>query len=108
MMCETWLWSAAADPPLLLLTFPLSQFSTPVTPSLVVEKNTEGAGNPSTATQSPDQEVTIEFQTPNASNIFGAKNLPSPEEYRKRKVALISGITGQDGCVLEPDCLIFL
>ncbi|KAJ2915752.1 hypothetical protein MD484_g4672, partial [Candolleomyces efflorescens] len=27
-------------------------------------------------------------------------NLPSPEEYRKRKVALISGITGQDGSYL--------
>jgi hypothetical protein len=24
---------------------------------------------------------------------------PAPEEYRKRKVALISGITGQDGFV---------
>ncbi|KAF7366733.1 GDP-mannose 4,6-dehydratase [Mycena sanguinolenta] len=28
------------------------------------------------------------------------KNLPSPEEYNKRKVALISGITGQDGSYL--------
>jgi len=27
-------------------------------------------------------------------------NLPSPEEYNKRKVALISGITGQDGSYL--------
>lgn len=27
-------------------------------------------------------------------------DLPSPEEYRKRKVALISGITGQDGSYL--------
>ncbi|CAL1709600.1 unnamed protein product [Somion occarium] len=27
-------------------------------------------------------------------------NLPSPEEYRKRKVALVSGITGQDGSYL--------
>ncbi|KAI0364214.1 GDP-mannose 4,6-dehydratase [Pilatotrama ljubarskyi] len=27
-------------------------------------------------------------------------SLPSPEEYRKRKVALISGITGQDGSYL--------
>lgn len=27
-------------------------------------------------------------------------NLPSPEEYRQRKVALISGITGQDGSYL--------
>ncbi|KAH9848686.1 GDP-mannose 4,6-dehydratase [Lenzites betulinus] len=27
-------------------------------------------------------------------------NIPSPEEYRKRKVALISGITGQDGSYL--------
>lgn len=27
-------------------------------------------------------------------------NLPPPEEYRKRKVALISGITGQDGSYL--------
>ncbi|KAG8216063.1 hypothetical protein J3R82DRAFT_8063 [Butyriboletus roseoflavus] len=27
-------------------------------------------------------------------------NLPSPEDYRKRKIALISGITGQDGSYL--------
>ncbi|KAK1215990.1 hypothetical protein PQX77_021391 [Marasmius sp. AFHP31] len=31
---------------------------------------------------------------------FAALNLPSPEEYHKRKVALISGITGQDGSYL--------
>ncbi|KAJ7201046.1 GDP-mannose 4,6-dehydratase [Mycena pura] len=31
---------------------------------------------------------------------FALKNLPSPEEYNKRKVALISGITGQDGSYL--------
>lgn len=31
---------------------------------------------------------------------FEIRNLPSPEEYRKRKVALISGITGQDGSYL--------
>ncbi|KAA1474406.1 GDP-mannose 4,6-dehydratase [Dentipellis sp. KUC8613] len=31
---------------------------------------------------------------------FAHLNLPSPEEYRKRKVALISGITGQDGSYL--------
>ncbi|KAL1745969.1 hypothetical protein HDZ31DRAFT_81563 [Schizophyllum fasciatum] len=31
---------------------------------------------------------------------FARLNLPSPEEYRKRKVALISGITGQDGSYL--------
>ncbi|EGO01013.1 hypothetical protein SERLA73DRAFT_167198 [Serpula lacrymans var. lacrymans S7.3] len=31
---------------------------------------------------------------------FASLNLPSPEEYRKRKVALISGITGQDGSYL--------
>jgi len=31
---------------------------------------------------------------------FAKLNLPSPEEYRKRKVALISGITGQDGSYL--------
>ncbi|KAF5350630.1 hypothetical protein D9756_008696 [Leucocoprinus leucothites] len=31
---------------------------------------------------------------------FTKLDLPSPEEYRKRKVALISGITGQDGSYL--------
>ncbi|KAG6816625.1 hypothetical protein H0H87_004472 [Tephrocybe sp. NHM501043] len=31
---------------------------------------------------------------------FAKLNLPSAEEYRKRKVALISGITGQDGSYL--------
>ncbi|KAL0946171.1 hypothetical protein HGRIS_012433 [Hohenbuehelia grisea] len=31
---------------------------------------------------------------------FTKLNLPPPEEYRKRKVALISGITGQDGSYL--------
>ncbi|KAG6875686.1 hypothetical protein C0992_002838 [Termitomyces sp. T32_za158] len=31
---------------------------------------------------------------------FARLNLPSAEEYRKRKVALISGITGQDGSYL--------
>ncbi|KAG5634730.1 hypothetical protein H0H81_000986 [Sphagnurus paluster] len=31
---------------------------------------------------------------------FAQLNLPSTEEYRKRKVALISGITGQDGSYL--------
>ncbi|KLO15542.1 GDP-mannose 4,6-dehydratase [Schizopora paradoxa] len=31
---------------------------------------------------------------------FEIRNLPTPEEYRKRKVALISGITGQDGSYL--------
>jgi len=31
---------------------------------------------------------------------FATLNLPSVEEYRKRKVALISGITGQDGSYL--------
>ncbi|KII91473.1 hypothetical protein PLICRDRAFT_106001 [Plicaturopsis crispa FD-325 SS-3] len=31
---------------------------------------------------------------------FAPNNLPSPEEYRQRKVALISGITGQDGSYL--------
>ncbi|ETW77254.1 hypothetical protein HETIRDRAFT_388763 [Heterobasidion irregulare TC 32-1] len=31
---------------------------------------------------------------------FVLTNLPSPEEYLKRKVALISGITGQDGSYL--------
>ncbi|KAJ7481473.1 hypothetical protein FB451DRAFT_1236162 [Mycena latifolia] len=36
-----------------------------------------------------------EFSTP-----FALQNLPSPEEYNKRKVALISGITGQDGSYL--------
>jgi GDPmannose 4,6-dehydratase len=33
------------------------------------------------------------------SSLLSSK-LPSPEEYRKRKVALISGITGQDGSYL--------
>jgi len=33
------------------------------------------------------------------SSLLSTK-LPSPEEYRKRKVALISGITGQDGSYL--------
>lgn len=73
------------------------QFSTPVIPSLVAEKNTEGASIVSVASASPETEVNIEFDTPNPSKLFGAKNLPTPEEYRKRKVALISGITGQDG-----------
>ncbi|KAK7461012.1 hypothetical protein VKT23_008940 [Stygiomarasmius scandens] len=31
---------------------------------------------------------------------FARLDVPSPEEYRKRKVALISGITGQDGSYL--------
>lgn len=31
---------------------------------------------------------------------FTKLNLPPPEEYRKRKIALISGITGQDGSYL--------
>jgi len=31
---------------------------------------------------------------------FAHPNLPSPEDYQKRKVALISGITGQDGSYL--------
>ncbi|KAG6919145.1 hypothetical protein DXG01_008952 [Tephrocybe rancida] len=31
---------------------------------------------------------------------FAKLNLPAPEEYHKRKVALISGITGQDGSYL--------
>ncbi|KIY49846.1 GDP-mannose 4,6-dehydratase [Fistulina hepatica ATCC 64428] len=35
-----------------------------------------------------------------AAPAFAKLNLPSPEEYRKRKVALISGITGQDGSYL--------
>ncbi|TFY74476.1 hypothetical protein EWM64_g9537 [Hericium alpestre] len=34
------------------------------------------------------------------ANPFTHRNLPSPEDYRKRKVALISGITGQDGSYL--------
>lgn len=76
-------------------------FSTPVTPSLVVEKNTEGAAAAAIeSSDSPVEEVNITFETPNPSKLFGAKNLPSPEEYRKRKVALISGITGQDGSYL--------
>ncbi|KAJ7052807.1 hypothetical protein C8F01DRAFT_1212350 [Mycena amicta] len=32
--------------------------------------------------------------------LVALKDLPSPEEYNKRKVALISGITGQDGSYL--------
>ncbi|KAI0267284.1 hypothetical protein BC834DRAFT_981273 [Gloeopeniophorella convolvens] len=31
---------------------------------------------------------------------FALRNLPSPEEWQKRKVALISGVTGQDGSYL--------
>jgi len=34
------------------------------------------------------------------SQPFALQNLSSPEEYNKRKVALISGITGQDGSYL--------
>ncbi|KAF7319551.1 GDP-mannose 4 6-dehydratase [Mycena chlorophos] len=35
-----------------------------------------------------------------SAHAFALKDLPSPEEYNKRKVALISGITGQDGSYL--------
>jgi len=34
------------------------------------------------------------------ANTISNKNLPSPEEFHNRKVALISGITGQDGSYL--------
>jgi len=33
-------------------------------------------------------------------SLFSKQGFPPPEEYRKRKVALISGITGQDGSYL--------
>jgi len=39
--------------------------------------------------------ATLEKATP-----FALRNLPSPEEWQKRKVALISGVTGQDGSYL--------
>ena len=32
--------------------------------------------------------------------VFGLGALQTPEEYRKRKVALITGVTGQDGSYL--------
>ncbi|KAF8645816.1 hypothetical protein AX16_007559 [Volvariella volvacea WC 439] len=40
------------------------------------------------------------MSVPDVIPSFLKLNLPSPEEYRKRKVALISGITGQDGSYL--------
>ncbi|KAI0293925.1 GDP-mannose 4,6-dehydratase [Russula brevipes] len=38
--------------------------------------------------------------TPATTTPFALRSLPSPEEWHKRKVALISGVTGQDGSYL--------
>ena len=71
---------------------------------MLVAKSMEGSATVSPLKQSPAESVSsdvdVVFETPNPSNLFRARDLPSPEEFRKRKVALISGITGQDGSVV--------
>ncbi|KIJ94377.1 hypothetical protein K443DRAFT_12152 [Laccaria amethystina LaAM-08-1] len=45
------------------------------------------------------------------ANIAGTltrANLPSPEELQKRKAALISGITGQDGSYFDSTNLVYI